>query len=462
MDQSPSFYEKNRLLIKGFLIGLLILLMLIPALFISNLVMERENRQEQVVQEVCSKWASEQTVNGPVLIVPYNYSYKDNAGKIISAQKMIHLLPDQLRIDGTLLPEVRKRSLYQVTLYRSDLKLEGNFPALPLSSLGIDPANVLWNEAHLILGIDDARGLEEEVGVKWNDSNLKLEAGVPENGVIKSGLSVPLALSPGVGEHFNISLKLKGSVNLFFTPVAKTTEVFLHSSWQHPSFEGKYLPDTTAGISQNGFNAHWKILGLSRSYPQIWTDNAVDIAGSSFGVKLIQPADGYVKTERSVKYAILFIALTFIVFFFLEILNKKQVHPLQYLLVGFALCIFYTLLLSISEYTGFNIAYAIAASATICLIGLYVNGVFRSKKIALGFSLTLGALYAYIYILIQLEDYALLFGSIGLFMILAILMYFSRRIDWYGSSRTADLPNDSKPENPETGEDSRIDYNPET
>jgi len=435
MEQPASFLEKNRLLIKGFLIGFLILLMLIPAALIGNLVRERQLRQEQVVEEVSSKWADAQTVTGPVLIIPYHYTYKGADDKIITLRKTIHLLPEALRINGEVLPEVRQRSLYQVMLYRSQLRLEGNFTPLPLAALSIDSQAVLWSEARLLLGISDARGLEEEVALQWNGAGRKLEAGMPENGALKAGLSIPVELSEGVGASFSLTLKLRGSENLYFTPVGKSTEVNLRSSWEHPAFDGKYLPDTPATINAKGFTAHWKILAVSRPYPQFWKENPVDIQATSFGVRLIQPADGYVKTERSVKYAILFIALTFIVFFFLEILQKRQVHPLQYLLVGFALCIFYTLLLSISEYTGFNVAYAIAATATVSLIGVYVWSVFHSGKTALGFTTALGGLYAYIYILIQLEDYALLFGSIGLFIILAILMYFSRKIDWYGTGR---------------------------
>lgn len=447
MSQPNSFIEKNRLVIKGSLISTLILLMLIPAAFIEKLVNEREARQAQVIAEVSSKWANAQTVTGPVLIIPYLYSYKASDNKIITVKKMAHFLPEHLHINGSVSPEVRKRSLYQVTLYRSELKLEGDFTALPLAKLGIDANSLLLNEARILFGIDDARGLEEEVAIRWNDSNQKLEAGVPENGAIKSGMSVPISLNPALGNTFSISMRLRGSGNLYFSPVGKITEVSLHSTWPHPAFDGKYLPDTTASISAKGFNAHWKVLAVSRSFPQSWRDNPVDLESASFGVRLIQPADGYAKTERSVKYAILFIALTFIVFFFLEIIQKRLVHPLQYLLVGFALCLFYTLLLSISEYTNFNIAYAIAASATVGLIGLYVQSVFNNKKTALGFSTALAGLYSYIFILIQLEDYALLFGSIGLFIILAVLMYFSRKIDWYGAETIAEteLRNPNQP-----------------
>jgi inner membrane protein len=433
MEQQPSFFDRNRMLIKGLLIGFLILLMLIPAQLIIGLVQERKQRQEQVVEEVSSKWASAQVVTGPVLVVPYTSAFKGSDGKTQTARRNLYILPEHLRITGNVMPELRRRSLYEVMLYRSSLQLDGNFAPAQLAALNIDSQTVSWSEAKLLLGITDARGLEAEVNLQWPGGPKKLEAGVPENGAMEHGVSVPVSFDPVSGAAFSIPVKLRGSADLFFTPVGKTTEVALQSSWKHPSFDGKYLPDTAAEIGANGFRAHWKILASSRAFPQSWKDNKVNIESAAFGVRLIQPADGYGKTERSVKYAILFIALTFIVFFFLEILQKRLVHPLQYLLVGFALCIFYTLLLSISEYTGFNTAYLIASAATVALIGLYVWSVFHSGLTALGFTAGLSGLYGYIYILIQLEDYALLFGSIGLFVILAVIMYFSRRIDWYGA-----------------------------
>lgn len=430
-EQAPSFWEKNRILIKGLLTGFLILIMLIPAAILDDLVIERENRQAEVINEISSKWASEQTLRGPILVVPYKvYSTKD--GKTYETIQQAYLLPEQLSIDGKMLPEVRHRSLYSVTLYRSDMNLTGKFLPFPFEQLQIPPENVIWTDARLMVGIDDARGLEEEVIVNWSGQKKTFEAGVPDNKVISDGLSLPITLTQD-SNTFSINIKLKGSGYLYFTPVGKTTEVKLASTWKSPAFDGQYLPVQTPDINDSGFNAYWKVLQVSRSYPQFWKEGSTyEIERSSFGVKLIQPADGYAKTRRSVKYAILFIALTFVIFFFIEILQRKQIHPLQYLLVGFALCIFYALLLSISEYAGFNTAYLVAALATVALIGLYAWSIFKQFKIALGFTIALGGLYTYIFVLIQLQDYALLFGSIGLFVILAIIMFFSRRIDWYG------------------------------
>jgi inner membrane protein len=344
---------------------------------------------------------------------------------------MAYFLPDKLDINGGLTPETRHRSIYDVTLYQSDITLNGSFDKLNLAVLNIDPENVLWNEARLVMGLSDARGLEDEVLLQWNDNSQKLDAGVPENDVLPSGLQAAVACNAESSGNFSIKLKVKGSEYFYLTPLGKSTTVKLNSAWQNPAFDGKYLPNATADVSDKGFNATWKIQQASRSYPQQWTNTNQKLSESAFGVRLLQPTDTYVKTERSVKYALLFIGLTFAVFFFIELLQKKQIHPLQYLLVGIALTVFYTLLLSFSEYIGFNKAYAIAATATITLIGLYVWSMFKQGKIAIGFTLALGSLYAYIFFLIQLQDYALLFGSVGLFVVVALAMYSSRKVDWY-------------------------------
>ena len=319
-------------------------------------------------------------------------------------------------------------------LYHSDLKLTGKFDSIPLAALKIYPESVIWKDARIVVNVGDMRGIEDQVQLDWNGSKQFMDAGVPANNLMAEWLSAPVVISEATLSSFSVSLSVRGSGYLYFTPVGKTTETDITANWKDPAFDGQYLP-TASAITDKNFKAHWKILPLSHTYPQYWKDSKQDFGKAAFGVKLIQPVDGYSKTNRSVKYAILFIALTFTFFFFLEILQKRQVHPLQYLLVGIALIIFYALLLSISEYTGFNIAYLIASLATVSLIGLYAWSMFKSSKTAIGFTCALSALYTYIFVLIQSEDYALLFGSIGLFAIIAIIMYYSRKIDWYGIAR---------------------------
>jgi inner membrane protein len=427
---TAGFAENNRSLLKGILIGVLILLMLIPAAFIGELVRERAQRQQQVVHEVSSKWAEPQTITGPILIIPYLEYEPQTDGTTLARRKMAYFLPDELKINGQVFPETRHRSLYEVTLYRSDLQLEGNFPKPDFAALKIEPKDVLWNEASIGVGLNDNRGLEDQVHLQWNANQHLMEAGRINNKLLPSALSSNVSCQPENGNKFSIRMKLKGSQELYFSPLGKITSVALKSTWADPAFDGKFLPESS-DITTGGFNAHWKVLQTSTPYPRAWVKDHLPLSEMAFGVKLLQPTDNYAKTERTVKYAILFIGLSFTVFFFIEMLQKRQVHPLQYLLVGIALTVFYTLLLSISEYTGFNIAYAIASLATVGLIGSYVHSIFRKAGIALGFTIALAALYGYIFFLVQLQDYALLFGSVGLFIVVALAMYCSRSIDWY-------------------------------
>jgi inner membrane protein len=431
--ETISFWERNRMLIKGFLIGFLILIMLIPTAFLLHLVSERQGRQNEVINEVSSKWGNQQTITGPLIVVPY-------LNRSENKRKTAYFLPETLNVNGDMRPEVRHRSLYDVELYRSEMTLSGKFAPITADLVQLSPDNVYWNEARLVMGLGDARGLEDEVMLTLNGRKQNMSAGAGDNDFQGESVSSLVTEDLKSGLEYNIHIKAKGSSYLYFVPVGKTTEVALHSNWKDPAFDGQYLPSKTPVITKDGFDAYWKVLQVSRSFPQAWKDGSYELAKSAFGVKLLQPTDGYAMTERCVKYAILFIALTFIVFFFMEIMQKVQVHPLQYILVGMALCVFYTLLLSISEYAGFNPAYLIASSATVLLIGIYVWGIFRKFKVALAFTIALAALYGYIFTLVQLQDYALIFGSIGLFVILAIIMFYSNKIDWYSASKHKEYP----------------------
>lgn len=423
--------ESNKALIKAAVIAALILLMLIPSSFISSLVKERADRQQEVMKDVSSKWSNPQIVNGPVLMLPYLETLTDNNGKTRVVKRNAYFLPDQLNIDGNIIPQERKRSIYAITLYKADLALSGSFSKIDLASLNIPTGAVQWQDAQLLMGIDDTRGLEDEIQLNWNGNPKTMESGIAENDVIPNGLMTKVFCDATNPINFNIHMKLKGSEYLYFTPSARTTTVHIRSPWENPKFDGRFLPNSNPKTAQGGFMAEWKIPHAARHIAQSWVDAKTDLRLYAFGVKLIQPTDTYAKTDRAVKYALLFIGLSFAVFFFIEMLQKQQIHPLQYLLVGIALIVFYTLLLSLSEYIGFNRAYAIAVLATVSLIGLYVWNVFKDGKIASGFTLALTALYGYIFFLIQLQDYALLFGSVGLFVVVALAMYSSRKINWY-------------------------------
>ncbi len=431
-QQPLSFWQRNKLVIKSFFIGFLVLALLIPTFIIMFLVNERKERKEEVTREISNKWSAAQTITGPFLVIPY--SETDNNTVV---NKYLNILPEQLDINGILEPEIRYRSIYKVPVYTTrPLLLKGKFSKNSLHSLNINPASVKWAEAKLCIGITDLKGLKEQV-IKWNGQPMAMEAGLPENNLAVQGINAPVQLDTAFVNtdfEFSVQLNLQGSEKLYFTPTGSSTAVHLSSKWSNPAFDGRYLPDSEK-ISKNYFEAHWKISEFNRDFPKIFTGNSPSkyaVASSTFGVILLSPFDAYAQTMRSLKYAILVIALTFFAYFFTEIFQKKRVHPLQYILIGMALVVFYILLLSISEYIIFPAAYLTAASATVILLSWYTYSIFKKLKTTFIFALLLAMLYLFIYVLIQMQDNALLFGSIGLFVLLALAMYLSRKIDWYG------------------------------
>ena len=425
-------WQKSKVIVKGLMIGVLALLLLIPADFVQNLIKEREARQKEAITEVSSKWADRQNITGPVLVIPYTKAAKDNNGFPVTIKSFAYFLPDRLNIESTVKPEKRYRGIYEVMLYSSSIKLNGTFTPLALQKLNLGPADMLWNEAYVCLGITDAKGLKDELQVRWNDSTLSLTPSAVNNAVLKEGFVSPLTINESTASstiRFSSQVSLNGSEQLLFTPVGKQTTVQMQSTWPDPSFTGNQLPDSSM-ITKNGFEAKWKSLSHTRSFPQAWKDESYNLASASFGADLFVPVNSYQKTTRSVKYAILCMLLSFTAFFLIETNNKKSVHPVNYALIGFALILFYTLLLSFSEYIGFNEAYAVATTATVGLITWFVKGLLQSMKLSLLLSLVLVLLYSYIFSILQLQDYALLLGSVGLFLTLAVVMYYSRKVQW--------------------------------
>jgi inner membrane protein len=428
-NPEPGFFQKNQITVKGILIFLLMLGLLIPTSMVESLIVERESRKNEAFQEVSSKWGGHQTINGPVLVVPYEATiYPSEGNKVRKVTEYAYFLPDDLKIKSEVGPEKRYRGIFEVVLYSSKIQLDGAFNPLQIQKLIPENAPIYWDKAVLVLGVPDLRGLADQVKLNWNNQPLVFEPGVPVPDMINSGIHVPVSIKPEAGHQFHIELALKGSDYLYFTPVGKVTEVKMAAPWKDPSFNGAFLPDEK-NITNEGFTASWKVLNLNRNFPQQWVGNQnYSFQESAFGVSFLLPVDNYQKSTRSVKYAILFIGLTFLTVFFIELGQKKRVHPFQYALIGLALVIFYTLLVSISEHTSFNLAYLIAGVMTVGLTGIFARSLFQSGKMALIVGGTMTLLYGFLFVVLQLQDYALLIGSLGLFAILAVVMYVSRRV----------------------------------
>jgi inner membrane protein len=427
-------WARRSVTLKLMSIGILVLILLIPTSMLTSLVFERETVRNNAIEEVSSKWGSAQTIGGPVLTVPYQVLTKDNQGKTETEIRFAHFLPEHLQFTGTVLPEKRYRGIYVVVLYTAKIHVTGSFVYPDIQALSIPEGNYLFKESSVSIGITDMKGINDTINFRMNDTTYSFNPGLPSSEILASGASFKFNLPKKKEFHFEFDLNLNGSTALDFLPFGKVTTVTLQSPWSNPSFEGSFLP-IKRDINSNGFTASWKTLQLNRNYPQQGIGAFVkgeDCA--SFGVRLLLPIDEYQKTMRSVKYCIMFIIITFLTFFFVEVLSKKQIHPIQYLLVGFAICIFYVLLLSISEHIKFDLAYLIGCICVLVLVSAYVKTIFRNNRLTYIFSGLLALLYAFFYSLLQLEDYALLLGSIGLFIIISVIMYLTRKVDWYGVS----------------------------
>jgi inner membrane protein len=435
-NPTPPVTGNNKILYKAIVTGILIMVMLIPMIFVSNLVNERALRRAEVEKDVSSKWAAPQTVSGPYLYVPYKKQLTGSDGKPFASAGYFFILPEQLSITGNIDTEERRRSIYKVLLYKTQVSGTGFFQIQ--APKNIAPDEIQWNEIKLCMGISDFKGIEQKIDVNFKKTQLSLLPGLPNSNIDSNGLSVnvPLTVTDmGTNIAFNTQIALRGSGQLHFMPLAGNSQFTLQSKWLSPSFDGNTIPSNRK-INKDGFSANWSFNKANLPFITVLSDTKNINTSLAFGVSLLQPGDEYAQTDRCSKYAILLIGLSFALFFIMEIMQRKPVHPVQYVLVGFALIIFYTLLLSISEIVSFDLAYFVAASATILLITVYVHSHFQQAKTAAYFTLLLSLLYGFIFILLRLEDTALLVGSIGLFIILAIVMYASRRINWYQSAST--------------------------
>ena len=377
---------------------------------------------------------------GPVISIPMDYRYKTEEG-YTEFTHYWHVLPEDLVIDGEITPKELKRGIYELAVYTSNLKVSGSFqiPAPPSSE---HLHAIRYDESIITLGISDLRGIQNEIEFGWNGEQLKVEPGSKFSKLAYSGLHIPLNLEQAqlTQQHkFSFQLDLQGSEQLSFIPIGASTSVKLHSSWTDPSFKGAFLPDTRE-VNEKGFEASWKVLQLNRNFPQAWRgeEQFDKIKASSFGVGLLFSMDDYQKSTRSSKYGAMTIALTFLIFFLVEVVNKIKIHPFQYALVGLALCLFYILQLAISEHLGFNLAYCISTLAIVGMIGSYALSIFKVKRIVILLSLALLAIYGFLFVTLQMADYALLMGAVGLCLILAATMYFTRNINWYAIKEDQD------------------------
>lgn len=452
-------WVRNSVSIKLLSIGFLILILLIPSSWISNLMEERQQRAGSVMEEVAKKWSGSQTLAGPILAIPFTRVEKVDRGIAgVEFQEVVDyafFLPDVLKIEGKVNPQVLHRGIFDAAVYESTLAMNAEFPRPDFASLKIDERKVHWNEAKLLFGLTDLRGISESphltsggkilnpeptstLGIWFKKSpapsldETSLVTGMDRS---QSSVGIVAVMDWGKADDFQgditFKLSLKGSSYLYFLPLGKTTELTLAGPWANPSFDGEFLP-ISRSVSETGFDAKWKVLHFNRPFSQQWIGENKSLSGNEFGVKLIIPVDQYQKSIRTSKYAILLVMLSFVALLMVEIVKKIRIHPFQYILVGAALIIYYTLLLSFSEHIGYDLSYLISAISTVSLVVLYTRSFLPDGKVVSLFGALLLVFYTFIYVIIQAQDFSLLIGSVGLFLVVALLMYLSRSIRWYG------------------------------
>jgi len=408
---------------KALIVLALTLLLLIPQAMITSLIRERKERSEETIRKINEKWSNPQTICGPVL-------------NVASSTDKYVLTPSILKIDAKLSPKKMYYGIYKTILYKSELQISGSFNNFEEVE-NLDNRTMYWDEAYISIGISDLKGLVSNAELTINGKTYTADAEGSNYWFRGNMLKFPLKdfqKSPSGKNEFSCKLMLNGSENINFIPVGRTTEVKVSGKWSSPSFIGNFSSEST--VEKESFSAKWNIMHFNRNIPEVLVFDSktyhhyLDNEESSFGVGLIETVGHYQQNERSSKYALMFIALTFVVFFFVEVLTKKKIHIIQYLLVGIALILFYSLLLSISEQIGFALAYLIASFATIGLISAYAQSIFKNKLHTGILTLILCVLYTFLYVILQLEDLALLIGSVGLFAILGVIMYLSRKINW--------------------------------
>jgi len=436
---------KTSITARMLMVGFLVIILLIPLSYINSLINERAFRQKDVVNEINEKWGNDVLVYGPILKIPYK-TYKETTiynkeTKTYSTETQTHIkyaysFPENLNTKVSVDSKTLKRGNFESAVYTSKMNFSGNYITPQLALKDIKDEDIVWNKATIIIKTSTLKGIKNEMLISLNNSKYAFETNFNnandsylnelESAFIKKE-DLPIKAS----KKFDFSMTFNGSKQIEMIPIGKTTTMEMTSNWADPSFMGNYLPnDETKEITKDGFKADWKVLHINRAFSQLHLNKIPNLNQFAFGTKFMVMVDEYQKSERSAKYGFLVIGLTFLIFFLIQTLSKINIHPFQYLMIGLALTMFYTLLVSISEHSNFLKAYLIAGISVIALITIYSKSILKTLKFPLFIGLSLTALYTFIYVIIQLENYALLVGSIGLFLILASVMFVSRKIDW--------------------------------
>lgn len=430
---------------RSILIGFIAIAMLVPLFLAKQVVSDRTFYYRTAISGIAETWGTQQVIAGPVLVIPYTEhiisveTVTDDKGesRMISRdifnEKTMILLPKDLHVESEIIEKHRKRGIYDALVYKADIELTGHFDLNELPDKKSKRAKLHWKDAWLAVGLSDTKAIDETLPLRWGkNANSALKPGTLLADLLPQGFHAKMKDLDRdlVLPEFRIKFSVNGSEGLSFAPVGETTTANIQSGWPHPSFIGD-IPPIKSDIAANGFTAEWRVPNIARNYPQTWLlkEGKHDLYALKSGVKLFTPVSLYAKIERAVKYGVLFIGLTFLTFLIFEITQKTRFHVIQYGLIGLALSMFYIILLSLSEQIAFRMAYLYAATATVSIITLYTISILKSFGRVMLILLFLSGLYAVLYFILQMEDYALLAGAGTMMLIIMVLMFATRNLE---------------------------------
>jgi inner membrane protein len=440
-QEKPNLAKSNSL--KLFLLLAVVLVLLIPLEYVKNLIAERHERKNEVTQEIGMKWGKDVKFFGPIIKIPFQKIVEqtiiDEKTKIATLRKFnetkyAYFFPDLLESKGVINNQKLERSIYQVSVFNANMLFEGNFGDLDFSKSDINIENIQWEKATVIIKTSNLKSIKNQIILNINNKKIGFEPiRIFDNSnyeLLETNF-INLRDNKNLIQKFSFKISYDGSKKLMFVPIGKNTKINIQSNWKDPSFEGYFLPENDSKkISDKGFEARWNISHINRAFSQQYFENIPNLDEYLFGVNFIIPVDEYQKNERASKYGFLVIGLTFLVFFLIQTTSKIEIYLFNYTMIGVALVLFYTLLISITEHSSFALAYLLASISVITLLSWYAFQILRKSKFVTLIMGSLATLYLFIYVIIQLEEYALLAGSIGLFVILTLVMYFSKKIEW--------------------------------
>jgi inner membrane protein len=428
---------------KFFMLGVLAVALSIPMFAVWLLVQDREANYRRAVAEIGAQWGGSQTLTGPLLAVPVTVlsNVRDQNGGAVQRRvgRTLLIAPDALEVTGQVDPERRKRGIHEAVVYQSRLTARARFSAPDLDALPQPVVAVDWSRVRLIVALGDLKGIEA-VTIMRGETELDRVSpgfGIGSTGQ-QSGFHVPVDLSDGFADggapaEFALDLAFKGSQTLRFSPVGKETNVTLTSPWPHPSFAGAFLPATRT-VSDAGFEAQWTVPQLARSIPSATlAEGSAPLSAfaiAQFGADLYQPVHFYRFVDRAVKYGVLFVGAAFLVIFAIEVMSGGRMHLVHYMMTGLMMIIFYVLLLALAEMVGFAAAYAVAAGATGAVVAGFTATLFSGRIWAVSAFAGFALLYGSLYLVLSLEDAALLAGAIAGFAIVTAMMFGTRKVDW--------------------------------